>query len=104
MNNIFLYFQGWGAEFFATLLVSLVSLSSYEIPQPNTRLSKGKTTTSDLACPRTTTSSVVPLAAAHTGAALFTAGFTGIGLNPARSLAIAAVSGRWTSHWVSINI
>ena len=65
-------FQGWGAEFFATLLVSLVSLSSYEIPQPNTRLSCSKTTTSDSACPRTGTGAVVPLAAAHTSAALFT--------------------------------
>ncbi|XP_042875084.1 lens fiber major intrinsic protein-like [Penaeus japonicus] len=90
--------QGWGAEFLATLMVTLISLSAYEAAHAPSRYTKDAHW--EATTPRFTPSAAVPVVAAHTAAALFCAEFTGIGLNPARSLAIAAVSGAWSYHWV----
>ncbi|KAK7069593.1 hypothetical protein SK128_028264 [Halocaridina rubra] len=90
--------QGWGAEFLATMFVTLISLSAYESAHAPSRYTKddhGDSTT-----PKFTPSAVVPVVAVHTAAALFSADFTGVGLNPARSLAIAVVTGDWRYHWV----
>ncbi|RXG58619.1 Aquaporin-1 [Armadillidium vulgare] len=65
--------QGWGAEFLATVLVTLISLSSYESAFSISRLNNQ---------PR------------------HSLGFTGVGLNPARSLALAALTGNWAHHWI----
>ncbi|KAK8731330.1 hypothetical protein OTU49_007549 [Cherax quadricarinatus] len=90
--------QGWGAEFLATLVVTLISLSAYEAAHAPSRYTKDAHAqhTTPLFAP----GAAVPVVAAHVAAALFSAEFTGVGLNPARSLAVAAVTGAWTCHWV----
>nr|XP_027233795.1 probable aquaporin TIP4-1 [Penaeus vannamei] len=79
-------------------MVTLISLSAYEAAHAPSRYTKDAHW--EATTPRFTPSAAVPVVAAHTAAALFCAEFTGIGLNPARSLAIAAVSGAWSYHWV----
>nr|UUB84308.1 big brain protein-1 [Carcinus maenas] len=79
--------QGWGAEFLSTVLVTLVSLSAYH-------------TTVSKTTPLFDLSAALPITTAHIVAALFCADYTGVGLNPARSLTLAAVTGSWRSHWV----
>ncbi|XP_050697431.1 aquaporin-1-like [Eriocheir sinensis] len=81
--------QGWGAEFLSTVLVTLVSLSAY---QSHPAASKNT--------PLFEPSAALPITTAHIVAALFCADYTGVGLNPARSLTLAAVTGSWKSHWV----
>ncbi|KAK3893713.1 hypothetical protein Pcinc_002487, partial [Petrolisthes cinctipes] len=89
--------QGWGAEFLATVLVTLVSLSAY----PSTRNSSPPPPNAPShPTPLFIPNAALPVTAAHIAAALFCAEFTGVGLNPARSLAVAVVTGAWTSHWV----
>ncbi|XP_064122331.1 lens fiber major intrinsic protein-like isoform X1 [Macrobrachium rosenbergii] len=90
--------QGWGAEFLATLFVTLISLSAYESTHAPSRYTKD--TQGDTTTPKFTPSSAIPVIAGHTAAALFSADFTGVGLNPARSLAVAVVTGDWRYHWV----
>ncbi|XP_045617851.1 LOW QUALITY PROTEIN: lens fiber major intrinsic protein [Procambarus clarkii] len=90
--------QGWGAEFLATLVVTLISLPAYEAAHAPSRYTKDAHAHHTM--PLFVPSAAVPLAAAHVSAALFSAEFTGVGLNPARSLALAVVTGAWTCHWV----
>ncbi|XP_045130459.1 lens fiber major intrinsic protein-like [Portunus trituberculatus] len=79
--------QGWGAEFLSTVLVTLVSLSAYQ-----TRAAK--------TTPLFDTTAALPITTAHVVAAVFCADYTGVGLNPARSLTLAVVTGAWRNHWV----